>query len=180
MNKYVITIDPQPCLTALCIRNVTYPEIPWKVCKITFVTGTQNKNTRLCALLNHHTKVVKDHLDEVFSPEVLGFDDYENIETVYVEGQFKGKAMICLEAFMKGYITTRFENAKCHSLSAREWKKILPTIARGKSYYEDEIWNEYVLPNCEILDLTTGSLAGRNHDIVDAFLMMQYTLTKKK
>lgn len=177
MNRYIITIDPQPTLMGICIKNKTVPSDRWRCVKVPFVEGSyKNKNKTLCQWMNHRPDRVISKFDYMFSHEILCIDNLDQeLEEVHVEGQFQGKAMICLEAFIKGYFSTKYPLARVHSLPARSWKIILGCKAKkGKEYYEKEQYAE-LYETCQIDDYCEGNLLRRrNHDIVDAYCMMKY------
>lgn len=114
---------------------------------------------------------IKSHLDIV--------SEYipEETDQIYIEGQFRGKAMIGLDYFMRGYFSVKYPLARIGTLSARSWKSILGPVRVGKNYYENEIWEEEINQD-DIIDLCEGDLLKRKHDVVDVHCMMKYVLKK--
>lgn len=165
-----VTIDPQPSLTAACIHT---PPYNYKLVKVPFVPNCShlkmNRNDKCRNWLNHHTYKIKNHLDIV--------SEYipDDIDQIYIEGQFKGRAMIGIDYFMRGYFSLKYPNARVHTLSAKTWKTILDEgVQKGKSYYEEKMWEEIDTDN--VFDLCPDELGNRNHDLVDVYCMMKYLL----
>lgn len=164
----LVTIDPQPSLTAMCVY--THPN-NYQFVKLPLIPDCSHlkmdRNEKCRHWLNHSPHRIRQHLDTL--------SEYipDNVSKIYIEGQFKGKAMIGLDYFMRGYFSLKFPCARVHTLSARTWKSILgQAVKKGKSYYEEELWSE--LENPQVTDLCTGDLVDRNHDLVDVYGMMKY------
>lgn len=165
----VACVDPQPTLNALCIVK---PDGSILCVAEPLCTSGRNKSTQMCTWLNHHTEKITQHLDILFS----SLDRDEKL-IFCIEGQFKGKSMIGLEAFIKGWVSSHFTNVTICSCPGKTWKKhILGSSALAKEEYEASTWNEMLSKNVTF----DGSwdLDKRKHDVVDAYLIAKYIINK--
>ncbi len=186
MQKLILTIDPQPTLTAVCVRRQDGIK---SLYKIPFVPKKRKSRDKiLLGWMNHDINKMSSHFRTVFDL-IETNNPSSTFDSIYIEGQWRGKAMIGLECFLKGWLSASYPNAVIDSLPAMTWKKILFILGytesehapKGKELYFNQEWQVIQEECIEINDLCPDDnekLREKNDDIVDAFLMMKYVENK--
>lgn len=169
-DKIIITMDPQPTLTAIA---VLYPD-GRIVCRNRLLsTSRANKKNQINQWLNKTPARLSVHLQSLFE----GLVELDDPIFFCIEGQMKAKCTIGLEAFIKGWMTCRFSNIQVISYPAKTWQTILHDKPNYRKSYESETWDEMCHDPNLICDFgECGSQ--RRHDMVDTYVMLKFVLDR--
>lgn len=164
MRPVVITMDPQPTLTAVCI---TFPDNRKHVITKALCTSKRTKKQQMCKYLNKNPEVVIDHLNNVFRKYL--FTDVHFL----IESQTRSKATVALEGFIKAWACLKWPNTMVRSVSPIAWQRILDEKPEYRKSYEKVVYEKMCSDdNTELfLDETLGN---RVHDAVDTYLMYDW------
>lgn len=178
MRRLVITVDPQPTLTATSIR---YPNGHIECYGRKLATSKRGKSRQICGWLNNNPERISDHFDSIF----FGVTEYiyegqtlgEAISVDFViEGQFKSKATMGLETFMKGWASVYFPcETRVRSIRAMDWQKVLESKPEERKDYAAETYLEMMMNDDVHIYLDDEFITGKRvHDITDTYLMLKW------
>ena len=164
-------MDPQPTLSAVGIR---YPDGSLKLIKHKLCTSKKNKMTQMNTWLNKTPHKISNHLIKLFEDHVSRDDPV----FFCIEGQMKSKATVALESFIKGFMSVYFADIIVISYPAKTWQSILDERPDYRKSYERETLAEIHDHNTELVVIDEIADTHRNHDIVDAYLMIKFVLKR--
>lgn len=163
-GRVIITIDPQPTLTAATIRFLDGTI----VCASKLLcTSKRGKNRQICNWLNKSPDKVADHLKELFRDVGVAKD---HPVFLFVECQTLNKSNIALEGFIKGWCMAHFTDIDMIAFPATTWQRIIEPAPKTRKDYEKRVLAEMKQdPNVVFVGLTQ-----RKHDLVDTYLMLRF------